>query len=134
MNKIIFILAVSMLMACKKESGNTGVIVKDGSSSVATTDSLPADTSGESSTAVREETYRYVADDGSSAHVTFGTSDDGKYISIRSNNKTINVKHKETTAVGDVYGEHDIIVNAEGDSLTITQAGNVIALKKARGQ
>ncbi len=120
MKKTVMVLAAMMVMACGKEGGNSGVIKED-----------PAAVSQQTPD---EETSRYVAEDGSSAHVTFGDSVDGKYISIRSNNKTIRVKHETATDSGDIYREHDITVTATDSLVTIDQAGAVIELRKARGQ
>ena len=76
-----------------------------------------------------------MAEDGSSALVKFTSSGkDGNYISITSNKKTIKVKQKETTPNGAVYEENSVLVKSEGDKVTIEQDGNVIELKKARGQ
>ena len=78
----------------------------------------------------KEYTERYVAEDGSSALVTFKNTDEEKTISIRSNNKTISAPQKEAC----VYGNFDITIEAKNDRITITQENNVILLKKARGQ
>ena len=111
-------------VGCKKESGNTGVLKAD---SDTTSDGASAQT--------QEQTYRYVAEDGSSALVKFTSlGKDGNYISITSNKKTIKVKQKETTPNGAVYEENSVLVKSEGDKVTIEQDGNVIELKKARGQ
>ncbi len=120
MKKLIIILTAAVLTACNKESGNTGVMKED-------TATVSADTP-------KETTYRYVAEDGSSAHVAFGEATEGKYISIRSNNKTIRVKHDSQTDTGDVYREHDITVTSNDSLVVIDQGGTLIELKKARGQ
>lgn len=128
---IVAALAFSMVaVGCKKESGNTGVLKADSD----TTTTVTADSNG-ASAQTQEQTYRYVAEDGSSALVKFTSSGkDGNYISITSNKKTIKVKQKETTANGAVYEENSVLVKSEGDNVTIEQDGNVIELKKARGQ
>ncbi len=120
MKKILIVLTAVVLTACGKEGGNAGVVREE-----------PEAVSPQNA---KEETLRYVADDGSSAHVTFGDSVEGKYISIRSNNKTIRVKHEADTDSGDIYREHDITVTANDSLVTIDQAGAVIELRKARGQ
>lgn len=140
---VVAALAFSMVaVSCKKESGNTGVIKQESSEvsvtdnngmidSTASSETYSKDATGEN----KEETYRYVAEDGSSALVKFtNSSKDGNYISITSNKKTIKVKQKETTPNGTVYEENSVVVKSEGDKVTIEQDGNVIELKKARGQ
>ena len=128
---IVAALAFSMVaVGCKKESGNTGVLKADS----VTTTTVTADSNG-ASAHTQEQTYRYVAEDGSSALVKFTNSGkDGNYISITSNKKTIKVKQKETTPNGAVYEENSVLVKSESDKVTIEQDGNVIELKKARGQ
>lgn len=128
---IVAALAFSMVaVGCKKESGNTGVLRADS----VTTTTITADSNG-ASAQTQEQTYRYVAEDGSSALVKFtSSSKDGNYISITSNKKTIKVKQKETTPNGAVYEENSVLVKSDGDNVTIEQDGNVIELKKARGQ
>ena len=81
-----------------------------------------------------EHTERYVADDGSSALVTFKNSDKGNSISIRSNNKTIVAAQKDSDGKTHVYHNQDIEIKSENDKVTITQGNNMIELKKARGQ
>jgi len=81
-----------------------------------------------------EFTDRYVADDGSSALVTFKTTDNEKSISIRSNNKTISAKQKKQTSEGIIYGNYDFEILSKTDTIKITQGNNVIVLKKARVQ
>lgn len=118
MNKHILIIAAVFLMgltSCKKEGGNTGIIVKETKTE---------------NVSYKETTYRYVAEDGSNALVTFINSNDGNYISVTSNKKTIKIKQKEES----VYEENGVVIKSEGDSITITQNDNVIGLKKARGQ
>ncbi len=121
MKRVIIVLAAVLLTACSKEKGNSGVLKQE-------------TVVGENTKVPQEPTYRYVAEDGSSAHITYGQAPEGKYISIRSNNKTIRVKHEQTTASGDVYREHDITVTAMDSLVTIDQAGTIIELRKARGQ
>ena len=142
-----FILAVAAitivsLTSCNKESGNTGVIVKENvETNVTKSDDGIVDstlaiekTTKTDNAEVQEYTYRYVAEDGSSAHVTFTNTDNGNFITIKSNGKTIKVKQKEAWAKGAIYEENGIEVKSEGDKVTITQDNNVIELKKARGQ
>ncbi len=84
--------------------------------------------------AVAETTYRYVAEDGSSAHVTFGEDANGQYITILSNNKTIRIKHSEQTPDSEIYREHDIVVTSKEETVTIEQEGSIITLKRAKGE
>lgn len=114
--------AVLALMACKKEGGNTAVLPQEKTQTTV------------NEHAVAETTYRYVAEDGSSAHVTFGEDDNGQYITIFSNNKTIRIKHSEQTADAEIYRDHDIVATSKGDTVTIEQEGNIITLKRAKGE
>ena len=136
MKKTILIAASCMLMiifSCTKNTeGNKSVIQQEnGYSADLPEDSMavtnPLATNNENA---QEYTERYVAEDGSSALVTFKNTDDEKTISIRSNNKTISAPQKEAG----VYENFDITIEAKNDSITITQENNVILLKKARGQ
>ncbi|MBW8361556.1 MAG: hypothetical protein K0M56_05140 [Kaistella sp.] len=117
MKKLIYIasaVALSFTLGCNKNPEKTEE-----------TESTPAKTG---------KTVRYVGDDGSSALVTFNKTDKGNTISIRSNNKIINLPEKEVTADGTVYGNYDIEAKSTDSLITITQGTNVISLKKARGQ
>lgn len=128
--------ATSILMltiGCKKNTeGNKSVIKQENGYSA----DLPEDTmmapdqitAGNES--AKEYTERYVAEDGSSALVTFKNTDKEQLISIRSNNKTISAPQKEAG----VYGNFDITIEAKNDSIKIMQQDHVIILKKARGQ
>ena len=117
MKKLVLVasvLLVSVTLSCNKNDGNKSVIAAESSQ-----------------TNDREETTeRYVAEDGSSAHVTFITENGEKSISVRSNNKTIAAPQKEEG----IYGNYDFEIVTKNDSVTITQGDNVIMLKKARGQ
>ena len=125
MKKIFYAAAIIGLMAnvsCKKSTeGNKNVLVENGTT--ATSDS-----------ASTSKTERYVAEDGSSALVTFIDGEKESSISVRSNNKTIAAPQKSKTAEGGVYGNYDFEIVAKKDTVTITQGDNVILLKKARGQ
>lgn len=117
MKKLIYIasaVALSFTLSCKKNPAKTEDTI--------------------SASANKGQTVRYVGDDGSSALVTFSKTDKGNTISIRSNNKIINLPEKEVTAEGTVYGNYDIEANSTDSMITITQGTNVISLKKARGQ
>src|SRR5690606_37553781 len=107
MKKLIIILTTAVLTACGKESGNTGVMKED-------TATVAADSTDETS-------YRSVAADGSSEHVAFGEATEGKYISIRSNNKPITVKHAAQSDTGDVYREQDISITSNDPLVVIDQ-------------
>lgn len=145
MKNITFTTLSLILLAtasCKKnESGNKNVIVEEEVSKTINSNNGKADSSFSSEKIVkdgtaetRELTQRYVAEDGSSALVTFKNSDKENSISIRSNNKTITVPQKEKTANGAIYSGNDIEVKSEGDNVTITQGNAVIELRKAKGQ
>lgn len=116
-----FLIGTAMLAAVavscgKSENGNKGVVAQQNGSAT------PPEDKG--------ETLRYVAEDGSSALVTFKDHEDDKSISILSNNKTISAPQKSEG----VYTNFDIEIVAKNDSVIITQGDNVINLKKARGQ
>ena len=125
---IILGAATLILFSCKKnESGNTGILKAD---SITTTTST-ANSEGEQT---QEYSYRYVAEDGSSAKVTFVNSDKEKYITIFSNGKTIRAEQSEASAKNAVYKNQDVEIVSEGDNITITQGNNVIELRKAKGE
>ncbi len=139
MKKTVIIVACSILMvifSCKKSTeGNKSIIKQENGYSMdlpKDTTSVPDQISGSESE--KEYTERYVAEDGSSALITFKNADKEKTISIRSNNKTISAPQKEAYEKGGVYGNFDITIKAKNDSITISQNDNVIILKKARGQ
>ncbi|MBF8458147.1 hypothetical protein IV494_13265 [Kaistella sp. G5-32] len=138
MKKTIITLSTSLLLltfSCNKSTeGNKGVIKKEnGYSENLPKDSLSVTENAGNKTA-QEYTERYVAEDGSSALVTFKNTDKEKSISIRSNNKTISAPEKKKTSDGTIYGNYDFEIMAKTDSITITQGNNIIKLKKARGQ
>ena len=143
-NPILILSSVLLLSAfsCKKSTdGNKSVIVQENVEQTVTNDNGKTDstyTASKTETTdgaeTQEVTERYVAEDGSSALVTFKNSDKEHTISIRSNNKTIVLPQKEAWAKGGIYADHDIEVKSEGDNITITQGNAVISLKKARGQ
>ncbi|TXF76290.1 hypothetical protein [Chryseobacterium sp.] len=117
MKKLIYLasaVVLSFTLSCKKNPVKTEATV--------------------STSAETGKTLRYVGDDGSSALVTFSKTDKGNTISIRSNNKTINLPEKKVTPDGTVYGNYDIEAKSADSIITITQGTNVISLKKARGQ
>ncbi|MCJ8498485.1 hypothetical protein MVI27_09450 [Chryseobacterium salipaludis] len=127
MKKLLILPAAVVLFtmgSCdKKNSGNAGVLKADETTAV---------TGNSSEEAVNERTDRYVAEDGSSALVTFKEAGGEKSISIRSNNKTIAAPLKEAEADKTVYGNYDFEIVSKKDSITITQGDNVISLKRAR--
>ena len=123
MKKLIKLVPVIVLLStvsCNKSSdGNKGVLVEQSPENNMKKDSL-----------TNEQTDRYVAEDGSSAFVTFKYSVDQNSISISSNKMTIKAPQTE---VAGVYEDHDYKIIAKNDSVKITQGNNVILLKKARG-
>ncbi len=127
MKKLLILPAAVLLFtmgSCdKKNSGNAGVLKADETTAV---------TGNASEKTVNERTDRYVAEDGSSALVTFKETGEEKSISIRSNNKTIAASLKEAEADKTVYGNYDFEIVSKKDSITITQGDNVISLRKAR--
>ena len=128
--------------SCKKSTdGNKSVMVEENVTENVSNENGKVDSTYSSEKIVKdgnsqsqEVTERYVADDGTSALVTFKNSDKEKTISIRSNNRTITVPQKETSANGATYSDGNIEVKSEGDNVTITQGNAVISLKKAKGQ
>lgn len=142
MKKIIYSASAIALLtsySCNKSTeGNKNVIVEESSDikvdnkngSIDSTVSIEKIVKNGENTST-ERTDRYVAEDGSSALVTFKNTDKEKSISIRSNNKTISAPRKEEKGEG-VYGNYDFEIVAKNDSVIITQGNNVIALKKAR--
>ena len=127
--------AVLMATSCTKNAeGNTSVIKDDNGAITIPVDTTVSKTNGDGdSTTADQYTDRYVAEDGSSALVTFKNGTD-KTISIQSNNKTISAPQKESNAERSVYGNYDIEIVAKNDSVTITQGNNVIRLRKAKGE
>lgn len=142
MKKIIYAASAFVLLAsysCNKSAeGNKNVMVEETSDiqvenkngTVDTTVSIQK-TESDGGKIHTEYTDRYVAEDGSSALVTFKNNGKENSISIRSNNKTISAPRKADQGEG-VYGNYDFQIVAKNDSVIITQGNNVIALKKAR--
>jgi predicted DNA binding CopG/RHH family protein len=132
---IILSTVIAITFSCSKNTeGNPGIIKQENESA----EKLPKDSLGNVEKDIKnstdEFTDRYVADDGSSALVTFKTTDNEKSISIRSNNKTISAKQKKQTSEGIIYGNYDFEILSKTDTIKITQGNNVIVLKKARVQ
>jgi predicted DNA binding CopG/RHH family protein len=132
---IILSTVLAITFSCSKNTeGNPGIIKQENESA----EKLPKDSLGNVEKDIKnttnEFTDRYVADDGSSALVTFKTTDNEKSISIRSNNKTISAKQKKQTSEGIIYGNYDFEILSKTDTIKITQGNNVIVLKKARVQ
>ena len=142
MKNSVFIASAVILftiVGCKKSTeGNKSIIVEDSAVEIRTeepvkTDSAAVLTENGNSIKGGEYTDRYVAEDGSSALVTFKNSGKENTISIRSNNKTIAAPRKAESGPG-VYGNFDFEIVSKNDSVIITQGNNIISLKKARGQ
>ena len=142
MKNSVFIASAVILftiVGCKKSTeGNKSIIVEDSALTSKTdesvkTDSVAVVTESENGVKKGEYTDRYVAEDGSSALVTFKNSDKENTISVRSNNKTISAPRKADKGEG-VYGNYDFEIVSKNDSVIITQGNNIISLKKARGQ
>lgn len=142
MKKIIYAASALMLLtiySCNKPAeGNKNIVVEETSDIQVKNNSGKADTSisverteNDGGKIKTEYTDRYVAEDGSSALVTFKNNEKENSISIRSNNKTISAPRKADQGEG-VYGNYDFQIVAKNDSVIITQGNNVIALKKAR--
>lgn len=124
MKKTIFFAAAFLaVVACNKTEGNKNVL---------STDTLTVST--DSTSFHTENKYRYVAEDGSNANVTFVNSDKENYIVVESNNSTLRGTQSEVWAKGAIYTNQDVEIKSQGDSITITQGDNIIELKRARGQ
>ena len=145
MKKSVLILSVlSMLMnfSCKKSTdGNKNILMNESVEETITNENGKTDSSYSAqktvkngNTEIREKTFRYVAEDGSSALVTFTETDKGNSIGIRSNNKTITLPQKDSDGKTTVYENDDIEAKSEENRVTITQGNNVIELKKAKGE
>ena len=142
MKNIVFVasaLTFLISLSCNKTTeGNKSIVAEDSTvvpsnEQVTKTDSAVVAPQNENETKSGEYTERYVAEDGSSALVTFKNSDKENTISIRSNNKTIAAPRKAEAGPG-VYGNFDFEIVSKNDSVIITQGNNIISLKKARGQ
>ena len=139
---IISSVAFLAIFSCKKSTdGNKNVIVEENVTENVSNNNGKVDSTYSVEKTVKngdsqfqEYTYRYVADDGSSALVTFKNSDEENTISIKSNNKTITLPQKEAWAKGAIYSDGEIEVKSENDSVIITQGNAVIGLRKAKGQ
>lgn len=140
-NFLMLSMPALIIMSCSKQEGNKGVIVleeatdsvvisNEGTVDSLSTTSVPTAANGE----IQEHTYRYVATDGSNAHVKFVNSDKENYITVTSNKKTIRADQTEALAKGAIYKNDDIEIKSEGDNISITQGNSVIELKKAGGQ
>lgn len=133
------VVALLTIVSCKKSTeGNKSIIVEDSAVTSRTEEPVQTDSTtvpGDNGSDVKtgEYTERYVAEDGSSALVTFKNSDKENTISVRSNNKTISAPKKAGAGPG-VYGNFDFEIVSRNDSVIITQGNNIIGLKKARGQ
>ena len=141
MKNIVFASAAALLLSisCSKTTeGNKSIVsedstIKNDAAPALETDSATVETQIGSDTKTGQYTERYVAEDGSSALVTFKNIDKENTISIRSNNKTIAAPRKVESGPG-AYGNFDFEIISKNDSVIITQGNNIIRLKKARGQ
>lgn len=132
--------AVLLLFSCnKKENGNKSVIQDE--NVTVTNRNGTIDSAASSSTTIndadgetQQHSYRYVAEDGSSAKVTFVNSAKENYITIFSNGKTIRADQSEVWAKGAIYKNQDVEIKSEGDNVTITQGDHLIELRKAKGE
>ena len=133
--------AILSLAACNKTDGNKNIVKEESIETTVTDNNGKVDSSYTATTDVKvgdsemqEHTYRYVAEDGSGALVTFSNSDTEHKITIKSNNKTIVADQTEAWAKGAIYQNGDITIKSSNDSVKITQGNNVIELKKAKGE
>ena len=120
---------LTMALSCSdKGDGNKNVLAAENAEAVVTTTAGSMNSDG----AEESTTDRYVAEDGSSALVTFSTKDSVKSISILSNRKTITAPQTDVMADGEIYGSFDFEIVKKDSVITITQGNNVIILRKAR--
>ena len=138
------IAALSLLTtySCKKSGeGNKNVIMKENVEESIHNENGETDTAFAAEKTMKngdkestESTYRYVAEDGSSALVTFKNDQEGNTITIKSNNATLYAKQEKSDGKTTIYKNQNVEIKSEGDHVTITQENHVIELKKARGQ
>ncbi len=135
MKKTFLLLALPALLAvsCKKNEASTTLDNVDSSATSSAVAATQKDSVNLSQT-MKQGTYRYVAYDGSSTNVTFETTDLGNSITLKSNQLTLSVPQVDSKEHVAIFQDHDILIRAFGDSITIDQGENIIELKKARGQ
>ena len=134
-------IALLSVVACNKTDGNKNIVKEETVETTVVDDNGKVDSTYTATTDVKEgdsemqeHTYRYVAEDGSNALVTFSNSDTEHKITVKSNNKTIVADQTEAWAKGAIYKNGDITIKSSNDSVKITQGNNVIELKKAKGE
>lgn len=116
-NSIIAMVAFAcMSVDCKQSEGNKNVIKME-------TDNQPK------AYIVGSNSYTYRGLDGIRAKVVFNNTDKDKTVMVQANNNRIELDRK-SDANGEIHYERaGITAVAKGDSLIITQDGNVIPLK-----
>lgn len=143
MKKLIAFALISFVgfVGCKKSEGNKDSIKEESVITQAVDNNGTVDSSysaysniNQDGKNVTEKTYRYVAEDGSNALVTFIESDSGNKISVKSNNKVIFADENEATDDATIYKNADITIESKGKLLSITQGNHIIELKKAKGE
>lgn len=137
---VVFTLLSLFVYSCNKQESGNKSIIKDENITItnkngeidSTVSTKTEMKDGESN--FREESFRYVAEDGSSAKVTFVDTNNVNYITIFSNGKTIKADFKENKGSSKIYKNQDVEIKSDGDDLTITQGNNLIELRKAKGE
>ena len=137
---VVFTLLSLFLYSCNKQESGNKSIIKDENITItnkngeidSTVSTKTEIKDGESN--FRKESFRYVAEDGSSAKVTFVDTNNENYITIFSNGKTIKADFKENKGSSKIYKNQDVEIKTDGDDLTITQGNNLIELRKAKGE
>lgn len=137
---VVFTLLSLFLYSCNKQESGNKSIIKDENVSI-TNKNGEIDSTVSTKTVIKdgekefkEESLRYVAEDGTSAKVTFVDTNNESYITIFSNGKTIKADFKQNNGSSKIYKNQDVEIKSEGNDLTITQGNNLIELRKAKGE
>lgn len=137
LNVVILITAIG----CKKstESGNTGVIKTDSSTTIVTNNNGKIDSATESSSIVdvngkryEKTDFVYKATDGTLVKVIFKNDPKESTVAITSNKKTFTLPKTETNGDETIYKKDDMTARVKGDSLHLEQGNNIIELKRTK--
>lgn len=129
-----------LLLSCKKnESGNTGIIKTDSSTTMVTDANGKIDsvTEGSSIVDVNGKKYEktdfvYKATDGTLVKVIFKNDPKESTVAITSNKKTFTLPKTETKGDETIYKKDDMTARVKGDSLHLEQGNNIIELKRTK--
>ncbi|PWN68204.1 hypothetical protein C1631_015985 [Chryseobacterium phosphatilyticum] len=137
LNVVILLTAIG----CKKstESGNTGVIKTDSSTTIVTNNNGKIDSATESSSIVdvngkryEKTDFVYKATDGTLVKVIFKNDPKESTVAITSNKKTFTLPKTETNGDETIYKKDDMTARVKGDSLHLEQGNNIIELKRTK--